>query len=137
MRKTKPGDIDVERVVEFWRLEAEEALLVSDHLMEKRDYSYALFFGHLAVEKLLKAIYVTTHGKHAPPIHNLLVLAKSSDVHLDEEQTRVLAALMVYHIEARYPDLKREFRKRCTKSFAMEEMRKIKKVFAWLKSNLP
>lgn len=30
----------------------------ADHLMERADYSYALFFGHLAVEKVLKALHV-------------------------------------------------------------------------------
>jgi HEPN domain-containing protein len=38
--------------------EAKESLGVADHLREKADYSYARFFGHLAVEKTLKALYV-------------------------------------------------------------------------------
>ncbi len=50
--------IEVERVKAYWLAEAEEALEVADHLMEKADYSYALFFGHLAVEKVLKALHV-------------------------------------------------------------------------------
>jgi HEPN domain-containing protein len=43
-------------VRDFWLVEANEALQVADHLVEKGDYSYALFFGHLAIEKLLKAL---------------------------------------------------------------------------------
>jgi HEPN domain-containing protein len=48
--------MDAERVKNFWKEEAEEALQVAKHLFEKRDFSYALFFGPLAVEKLLKAV---------------------------------------------------------------------------------
>jgi HEPN domain-containing protein len=50
-------EFDVDQVQTFWLTEAEESLRVADHLMEKADYSYALFFGHLAIEKLLKALY--------------------------------------------------------------------------------
>jgi HEPN domain-containing protein len=45
-----------EEIVAYWKVEAEESLKVAHHLIEKKDYSYALFFGHLAVEKLLKAL---------------------------------------------------------------------------------
>ena len=52
------SEFDAQPVVEYWLSEAAEALQVADHLVEKGDYSYALFFGHLAVEKALKALYV-------------------------------------------------------------------------------
>ena len=69
--------IDVEKLKAYWLTEAEEALEVAEHLVEKEDYSYSLFFGHLAVEKLLKALYTTFRGEHAPP-HNLLRLARAA-----------------------------------------------------------
>ncbi len=49
--------MDNERIVGYWFSEGEQALDVARHLYEKGDYSYALFFGHLAVEKVLKAIH--------------------------------------------------------------------------------
>ena len=62
---------DKQTVTAYWRTEAEEALTVAQHLMEKGDCSYALFFGHLAVEKLLKALHAQKCDDHAPPTHNL------------------------------------------------------------------
>ena len=50
---------DEEKVISYWMTEANEAVDVAAHLFEKKDYSYALFFGHLAVEKMLKALFVT------------------------------------------------------------------------------
>ena len=50
------GQLDLERIKQYWLVEAEEALQVADHLFEKRDFSYSLFFGHLAIEKILKAL---------------------------------------------------------------------------------
>ena len=56
--------------------------------MKKEDYSYALFFGHLAVEKILKAVYVVRKGEHAPYLHNLEKLAALSDIPLTAEQKK-------------------------------------------------
>jgi HEPN domain-containing protein len=48
--------MDTQRVKGYWTDEAQEALNVAGHLFEKQDFSYAPFFGHLALEKLLKAL---------------------------------------------------------------------------------
>jgi hypothetical protein len=44
-------DLDIPNIKSYWIKEADEALTVAEHLFEKGDYSYALFFGHLAIEK--------------------------------------------------------------------------------------
>jgi HEPN domain-containing protein len=48
--------MDKNEIVDYWIAEAEESLDVAQHLFEKEDFSYALFFGHLAVEKIIKAV---------------------------------------------------------------------------------
>ena len=128
---------DVEKVKAYWLTEAEEALQVADHLVEKRDYSYALFFGHLAVEKLLKAVYVARREEHAPPVHNLLRLAKAAGLETDEIKTAALITITAFNIEARYPDVKRAFRQKCTAQFTGSQMQIVKEVFQWLRSFLP
>jgi len=35
-----------EEIVDYWKIEADESLKVATHLFDKKDYSYALFFGH-------------------------------------------------------------------------------------------
>lgn len=130
-------EFDVDYVVTYWLTEAAEALRVADHLVEKGDYSYALFFGHLAVEKVLKALYANKLHEHAPPIHNLLRLAKSAGVEPDETQTEALITITAFNIEARYPDMKRTFRQKCTAEFAGRQMAVIKEVFRWLRSLMP
>jgi len=128
------SEFDVEQVVSYWLTEADEALQVADHLVEKEDYSYALFFGHLAVEKVLKALYASRMQQHAPPIHNLIRLARAARVKLDETQTESLITITAFNIEARYPDLKRAFRQKCTAEFTARQMATIKEVFQWLRS---
>ena len=128
---------NIEQVKTYWFTEAQEALEVADHLMEKADYSYALFFGHLAVEKLLKALYVARREEHAPPIHNLFRLATSAGLEPDKIKVDALIRITAFNIEARYPDVKRAFRQKCTAEFTSREMQLIKEVFQWLKSLLP
>jgi len=126
---------DARAVAQYWFDEAEEALRVADHLIEKGDYSYALFFGHLAVEKELKGLHTIRQSQHAPPIHNLLRLAKAAGLEPNESQTELLIRITAFHIEARYPDPKRDFRRSCTAEYAAEQMATIREVMTWLKSH--
>ena len=127
------NELDIKSIKSYWVTEAEEALTVADHLFEKGDYSYALFFGHLAIEKLLKALYIERQKEHAPPIHNLLRLAKLAELPLDESKINALILISSFNIEARYPDIKRSFRKKCTKAYTFEQIQNIKGTFKWLK----
>jgi len=50
--------------VKYWIESAKNNWVVAGHLFEKRDYPYALFFGHLTVEKLLKALFQKSLTNH-------------------------------------------------------------------------
>ena len=126
-------ELNISEVKSYWIKEAEEALTVSEHLFEKGDYSYALFFGHLATEKMLKALYVDNKKEHAPPIHNLQRLAREAGLTVDEGKSQSLLLITSFNIEARYPDIKRSFRKKCTKEYTLEQMQVIREAFQWLK----
>ena len=123
-------------IIDFWASEAEESLHVAQHLFEKKDYSYALFFGHLAVEKIIKALLVKNTNQPVPRSHNLLRLAKEAQIEITKEHKHTLIRVTAFNLESRYPDYKKEFRKKCTLQFTARELQKIKEVFTWLKSNL-
>ncbi|HQH39559.1 MAG TPA: HEPN domain-containing protein [Anaerolineae bacterium] len=133
----KEETFDAEQIISYWLTEAQESLQVAEHLVEKRDYSYALFFGHLAVEKILKAIHAAKRQEHAPPIHNLLRLAKIAGLEPNEMQAEALLTITAFNIEARYPDLKRAFRQQCTPEYTQRQLASIKEIFVWLRSLLP
>jgi HEPN domain-containing protein len=128
--------VDQKEIIDFWASEAEESLGVAKHLFEKKDYSYALFFGHLSVEKIIKAVLVKNTNQQAPRSHNLLRLAKEAHIELDEDQKHTLIRITAFNLESRYPDYKKEFRKKCTRQFTATELQKIEEVFVWLKSSL-
>ncbi|WP_051617491.1 HEPN domain-containing protein [Desulfonatronovibrio hydrogenovorans] len=71
-----------------------------------------------------------------PRTHNLVRLVHESSLEMDQETLVWLDRVNDFHIEARYPDYKREFYKICTRDFALHHLEKIKEMFSWLKSHL-
>lgn len=57
-----------------------------DNLFSNGHYIWALFIGHLVVEKLLKAYYVKNIDTNVPRIHDLLKIAEKANLGLSEEQ---------------------------------------------------
>ena len=105
-------------------------------MLRSKKYPYALFFGHLAVEKVLKALVVKQTGSHAPFSHSLVVLAGKTALEMPEAMIDQLAEFMEFHTEARYPDAKMDFYQKCTKEFAQEKFKEIKEVYKWLAKKL-
>ena len=105
---------------------------------ETEQYTWALFIGHLTIEKLLKAIYakVNKDNPYPPKIHNLNILAERCNIELDERKTKILMTCNSFNISARYDDYKNEFYERCTKEYTSEQIENIKEVRSWLKEML-
>ncbi len=124
--------MDKKKAVLFWIQSSEDDWNVSKHLFEKGDYSYALFFGHLTIEKILKAIYANKTGNTPPYTHRLVYLSEKAALKLTDEQLGLLEAITDFNMEARYPDEKFSFKKKCTRSFTEMYLAKIKEMKKWL-----
>lgn len=118
--------------IDFWLVSAENDWEVAGHLFEKGDYSYSLFFGHLTLEKMLKAYFVQTQGGTPPLTHRLVFLAMKSGLVLSVEQQEMLESVTDFNLEARYPDEKFSFKKRCTHEFTRQYLDDIKEMKEWL-----
>ena len=118
--------------VEYWITSAENDWSVAGHLLEKHDYAYALFFGHLTVEKIFKAFFVAVTGESPPLTHRLVHLAEKSGLELTDEQLELLEIVTDFNLEARYPDEKFSFQKRCTREFTINYLDQIEEMKTWL-----
>jgi len=128
--------LDRQKIVLYWLTTSDDDWTVAQHLFEKGDYTYALFFGHLTVEKLLKALYVHKTGNTPPYTHRLVYLAEKAGLKPSEEQLELLEIITDFNIEARYPDEKFMFKKRCTKEFTEAYLQKIEVIREWLKKQI-
>lgn len=118
--------------ITYWLKTAEQDWKVANHLFEKGDYSYALFFGHLTVEKILKAIYVDKQNETPPFSHNLVYLSEKSGLELHDDNLELLEEISDYNLEARYPDDKLSFFSKCTIEFTENKLKQIEEVRKWL-----
>ena len=106
-------------------------------MFDSTRYDWCLFAGHLALEKILKAIFIDRNGGNIPPkIHNLVRLAELAKIELDVQQKFILDKINDFNLQARYPYYKFEFYKRCTEEYTSEYFMKIKELHEWLSSLL-
>ena len=125
-----------EEIIKFWIKSSDKDFRTMANLFRTEDYSWALFLGHLVIEKLLKAYYVKTVDINHPFIHDLLKIAERTDLTLKKEQEDFLDLVTTFNLGARYSDYKMKFYKKCTKKFTEKNIMKIKEFRQWLKNQL-
>jgi HEPN domain-containing protein len=128
--------INVEKIVKHWIDTSDEDFLTMKALYASGSYGWALFLGHISIEKLLKAVYVNKYGKHAPFLHNLYRLAELCNIEMTNEQSDWFDKISSFNINARYDDYKREFYSLCTPGFTKEWIEKIEILHTWIKQML-
>ncbi|HHT9126647.1 MAG TPA: HEPN domain-containing protein [Candidatus Brocadiia bacterium] len=129
-------EFDVKKTVSYWLEGAEYDFGVADAMFQTGKYPYALFIGHLALEKLLKALVVKNTRSHAPITHSLPFLAEKTRLLITEPILIKLREFMEFHFEARYPRQEMIFYTKCTKDYTTEKLNEIKEVYKWLKEQL-
>jgi HEPN domain-containing protein len=124
------------KLIDYWVRSAEYDLEVSESLYEKSRFHYSLFFGHLAIEKILKAIFVKEKSIHAPFSHSLTYLVEKAGIEIQPDRLEKLADFMDFYIEGRYPgDLDDIFRK-YNSTLTREKREDVKEMFEWLRKKL-
>ena len=95
-------------------------------MFEKGDYTYALFFGHLTVEKILKAIFTDKNNKTPPFSHNLVYLSEKASLELNDDNLELLEEVSDFNLEARYPDDKFSFYKNVLNGMSSDDIKRLK-----------
>ena len=121
--------VDIAKQIAFWRDSAKEDWDVARQLLDNGRTRHGLFFAHLALEKILKAIVCKHSQDLAPRLHNLSRLAELAALTLDTKKMEVIAEMNAFHIEGRYPE---SLMKAPTKEEALNYMAEAEGVFQWL-----
>ncbi|GHT23575.1 hypothetical protein FACS189430_07040 [Bacteroidia bacterium] len=127
---------NVDNIVKHWVETSDDDFKVMLTLLKAKQNSWALFLGHIVIEKLLKAYYVKLHSKHAPLTHNLLRLAQDDKIAITDEQAVWLNEVTSFNLNARYDDYKQNFYALCTSAYTAEWAEKIKQLRLWIKDML-
>jgi len=100
-----------EKIINYWRKTAAHDFKTMKGLFEIRRYPDSLFYGHIVIEKILKALVVYQTNEKAPYIHNLTKLSELAELNLEEKDYDLLDVLNNFNIRSRYPDYKLSFYK--------------------------
>ncbi|OGU12726.1 MAG: hypothetical protein A2X61_10045 [Ignavibacteria bacterium GWB2_35_12] len=126
-----------EEHIEYWINSAEEDWKAVYSLLKGKNYVQALFFGHLVLEKISKAIWVKHNESNIPPkIHNILKLLSQTPVNLNQEQQEYLIEVNKFQLEGRYPDYLNNIFKICTLEYTENSLKKIDEIRVCLIKNL-
>lgn len=123
-------------IIKFWIESSDKDYESMLNMYKIKEYSYALFVGHLVIEKLLKALYVKNNGINIPRIHDLEKLSNSAGLRLTEKHANELQDITKFNIGIRYDDYKNTFYKKCTEKFTKENIKSINGLRKWLKKKI-
>ena len=124
---------DKQKLIDFWTEGSKEDFETMVVMFDTKRYQWALFIGHLMLEKLLKAYYVKVNERYPPFTHNLLKLAKDSKLSLNDEKKLQLTTITAFNLNARYDDYKRSFYKKCSQNYTKEWLEKTNEISKWIK----
>ncbi|HLP44385.1 MAG TPA: HEPN domain-containing protein [Candidatus Kapabacteria bacterium] len=127
--------MDINEIEKYWVESSDDDMETSNVLFKNKKYTQSMFFLHLSIEKMLKALFVRKNNCEAPFGHNLQTLAqKIHDIPLNREHIETFSIITSFNIAARYDDYKRNFYKICTVDFAANYLRIGQELIQWLKS---
>lgn len=123
--------------IEFWKNSSNRDWESVNVLYNGKQYVQALFFCHLVLEKLFKAIWIKDNEENTPPFsHNLESLFNQTNLELDPVTTDFLSIANNWNIEGRYQDYKDKFYKKATKEYTFEKINEVEKLRKCLLENL-
>ena len=120
-------------IIKYWDEASKQDFETAQILYSNKKYHHALFFCHLTVEKILKAIIVKSTKTAPPLIHDLVRLAEKTGIELTEKLKDELAEISVFNIKARYDDYKLSFYKKANKQFTSKYITMTKRILKCLR----
>ena len=127
---------NIQTVVSHWISNADKDFETMNHLFGTKDYHWALFIGHLVIEKLLKAKIAKETNAHPPFSHDLRRLAKLSGLSFNDNHLRWLDTITTFNLNARYDNYKQDFYLKCTPEFTLLWIKNINELRLWIKEKL-
>lgn len=125
--------MDIKKQAEYWHTGSLSDIDTAGILIDKNKLSEGLFFCHLAIEKILKALYVKNLSEYAPKSHNLFMLCEKSNITPEEDVEILLGILMKYQAEGRYPQ---QSTVKHTRDQVVQFFNKTKEVHKWFEKML-
>jgi len=131
---TKHMNQNFQTTIKYWMQGSSKDFEAANALFEKKLYSQSLFFCHLSLEKILKALFMKRAKKIPPFTHDLRRLAELAGLDLDKKRQEVLDEISIFNIAGRYAEEKLKFYKKYNnRKIAAKYLGITKDLVIWLK----
>ena len=119
--------------IDFWLAQADDDWTAVDTLYKGRNYLQSLFFAHLVIEKICKALWIKHSEENVPPrTHNLLHLLSTTPIELNDEKSEFILSLNRFQLEGRYPDYLTKMHNICNETFTTRMINETNNLRIWL-----
>jgi len=119
--------------IDYWIQQSNDDWEAVSALFKNKKNSQALFFAHLVIEKLCKAIWIRDNESNFPPrTHNLNYLLSQTTIEMSDSHGELLLTLNRFQLEGRYPEYISKIHKICTDSFTAELINNVNEMRLWL-----
>ena len=123
--------------IKYWVDTAKKDWRAIQKMYKSKVYLHALFFAHLHLEKLCKALWVKNNsGNHPPKIHNLVRLLNEAKIQYSQEQMDFMNIMNNFQLEGRYPDYLNKLYKAYKGKNTGEILAQVKTFSKWLQGQL-
>jgi HEPN domain-containing protein len=122
----------LKKTTKNWIVSAKYDINSARHMFETKRYIHVIFFCHLAVEKMLKAIVAESQDSHPPYSHDLYELIRLARLDIPKPHQVLIATLNQLAIATRYPEDLDQLVKSYPKSVAEDFLKQSKAVLKWL-----
>lgn len=126
--------MDTEGQITYWCIGSDEDWDVAVELLKAKKIRHALFFLHLAMEKMLKAHVCRATGEQPPRIHDLVRLANRAGLDLPEAWLLLLGRMNAFCLMGRYPG--NPTTQNISPDIAHRYLREAQEVRTWLQQKL-
>ena len=123
--------------IDYWIKSSDNDWEAVSSLKNSNKNLQALFFAHLVLEKICKALWVRDNELNIPPkTHNLVRLLYQTKLILDESKLIFLEEFNDFQLEGRYPDYMFAMAKKCNKIYTDSLLKQVNILRQWLKEKI-
>ena len=126
-----------EEHIKYWMETARRDWRAIQNMYKSKDYLPGLFFAHLHLEKICKALWVKNNESNTPPkIHNLVRILNEASIPYSTEQLDFMIFMNNFQLEGRYPDYLQKMYKTYKAKNTGEILNQVKIFSKWLQQQL-
>jgi len=126
-----------EEHIQYWTKQVDEDFDCAEVLYQANHFAQSLFWAHLTLEKLSKALWIKTNAGNTPPfVHNLLRLITLTNESFNDEQLQFFTEMNMFQTKGRYPDYAENLEETVTQGICEEYLNKTREMLLCLREKL-